>query len=59
MGQIPRLYGRFAAWWPLVSAPQEYEGEAGVFRDILLRHRPVPRTVLELGSGGGSNAFHA
>jgi len=29
----PRLYGDLAAWWPLLSPPEEYETEA----DDLLR----------------------
>lgn len=52
------MYGDLSEWWPLISAPEEYAGEASVFRDILLQHEPAPRTVLELGSGGGNNASH-
>jgi SAM-dependent methyltransferase len=55
----PRLYGEFAAWWPLFSAPAVYAEEAAIYRRVLLEtgDRP-PRTVLELGSGGGNNASH-
>ena len=57
-----RFYGDLASWWPLVSAPEEYAEEAA-FAATLLRtttsiapgQRPA---VLELGSGGGSNAYH-
>jgi SAM-dependent methyltransferase len=53
----PLLYTDLAAWWPLFSPPQEYVEEA---EDLLgmLRMEDEPRTMLELGSGGGSMAFH-
>ena len=53
-----RLYQDLAAWWPLISPPEEYAEEAA-FAGRLLREadRPV-RTVLELGSGGGHCASH-
>jgi trans-aconitate methyltransferase len=53
-----RLYQDLAAWWPLISPPEEYAEEAA-FAARLLRHaeRPV-REVLELGSGGGHCASH-
>ena len=55
----PRLYRELASWWPLLSAPEEYEEEAALYRSLLIDAaiRPV-RRVLELGSGGGNNAFH-
>ena len=49
-----RFYGDLAPWWPLISAPEEYAEEAAFAATLL---RPA-RTVLELGSGGGNNAFH-
>lgn len=52
-----RLYSELASWWPLLSAPADYAEEAGLYRDVLLE-ACEPRTVLELGSGGGNNAFH-
>jgi SAM-dependent methyltransferase len=51
------LYDDLAAWWPLLSAPSEYAEEAGFYRRIL-DDACRPRTVLELGSGGGNNASH-
>jgi SAM-dependent methyltransferase len=55
----PRLYGELAAWWPLLSPPEEYVGES---EDLLARlgAGPVPEgaTLLELGAGGGSLASH-
>jgi SAM-dependent methyltransferase len=56
---VPRLYTELADWWPLLSPPAEYEEEAAFYQKTLLEacHRPA-RTLLELGSGGGSNASH-
>ncbi len=55
----PRLYGEFAGWWPLLSAPADYAEEAAFYERTLVAtcDRP-PRTRLELGSGGGNNASH-
>lgn len=55
----PRLYRELAVWWPLLSPPEEYLEEATFHRDLLEAAcaRP-PRTLLELGSGGGSQAVH-
>jgi SAM-dependent methyltransferase len=55
----PRLYSEFAAWWPLLSAPADYAEEAAFYQRTLIdaSGRP-PRTLLELGSGGGNNASH-
>ena len=56
---MPRLYDEFASWWPLLSAPADYAEEAAFYARILNEAgRTRPRTVLELGSGGGSNASH-
>ena len=49
-----RFYGELAAWWPLVSPPQEYDEEAAFAATLL----GDAREVLELGSGGGNNASH-
>lgn len=54
-----RLYDELAAWWPLLSPPEEYVEEA---QDLLARlGTEVVRegaTLLELGAGGGSLASH-
>ncbi len=54
-----RLYDDLAGWWPLLSPPAEYVDEAA---DLLSRlgiaSGAGPATLLELGSGGGSLAFH-
>lgn len=52
-----RLYSEFAAWWPLVSAPEEYAPYASWYATLLTRSRDA-HSVLELGSGGGNNASH-
>lgn len=56
---MPEMYENLAPWWPLLSAPDEYEEEAGFYWQQLAAasRRPV-RTLLELGSGGGNNASH-
>ena len=55
----PILYGELAPWWPLLSAPSEYAKEAAYYDAALREHCVVqPRTLLELGSGGGNNASH-
>lgn len=57
MNDVPMFYEELASWWPLMSAPEEYEEEAGFFTALLLDHGEVPaETLLELGSGGGNNA---
>jgi SAM-dependent methyltransferase len=55
----PRLYRELAGWWPLVSAPEDYAGEAEFVRRTLKEQssRRV-QTILELGCGGGNNASH-
>ena len=54
-----RLYADLAAWWPLMSAPEEYALEAQSYVQVLREfHQGQPRTLLELGSGGGNNASH-
>jgi SAM-dependent methyltransferase len=53
------LYEDLAHWWPLVSAPKDYEPDAAFYSlAIVEASESEPRTVLELGSGGGNNASH-
>jgi SAM-dependent methyltransferase len=53
-----RLYGDLAEWWPLISPAEEYAEDAAFAAGLFgLADGPV-RDVLELGSGGGSNASH-
>jgi SAM-dependent methyltransferase len=54
-----KLYGDLAEWWPIFSVPEEYRKEAVYFaRALIASVKPAPRSVLELGSGGGNIAFH-
>jgi len=59
MSAEPRLYRELASWWPLLSPPEEYLEEATFYRELLeAACAAPPRTLLELGSGGGNNASH-
>lgn len=54
-----RMYSDLAVWWPLLSPPSEYAEEAAdLLPSILAAPDAPPTTLLELGSGGGSLAFH-
>lgn len=54
-----RLYSELASWWPLFSPPVHYAEEAADLLPLLLDEVGGPaRTLLELGSGGGSLAYH-
>jgi SAM-dependent methyltransferase len=56
---VPRLYADLAAWWPLMSPPEEYVEEAEFYRRHLVAAcEGTCETLLELGSGGGNNASH-
>jgi SAM-dependent methyltransferase len=55
----PRLYSEFASWFHLLTAPASYVEEAEFARHVLTSAGPLPvESLLELGSGGGNNAFH-
>lgn len=57
-GAEHRFYGELAAWWPLVSPPEEYAEEAAEAA-AWLRTAAIPvGEVLELGCGGGHCAVH-
>jgi len=55
-----RLYSDLATWWPLMSPPSEYVEEAADLLPLLLDGVSADGkpTLLELGSGGGSLAWH-
>jgi SAM-dependent methyltransferase len=53
-----KIYQELAAWWPLWSPPEDYLEEATFFAQVLKESAPGVRTLVEFGSGGGSNAFH-
>jgi SAM-dependent methyltransferase len=56
---VERLYSDLAGWWPLISPPSHYVEEAAdLLPDLLGATDPTPRTLLELGCGGGSLAWH-
>jgi SAM-dependent methyltransferase len=53
------MYNELAALWPMMSGPEEYRHEAGILSRLLLKScSPSPRTMLDLGSGGGNCASH-
>ncbi|MBP7431000.1 MAG: class I SAM-dependent methyltransferase [Candidatus Hydrogenedentes bacterium] len=57
--QAPRLYRELADWYPLLTPVGDYAEEATFYLRSFDAHcqRP-PRTLLDLGSGGGHNAAH-
>jgi SAM-dependent methyltransferase len=58
-GGLPALYTELASWWPLLSDPADYAGEAEEARRLLTGACETPPVaLLELGSGGGNNASH-
>jgi len=55
----PQLYTELADWYPLLTAPSEYAEEAAFFLQLFTDALgEPPRTLLELGSGGGHMASH-
>lgn len=53
------MYRELASWWYLLSAPGDYAEEAAFYRETIISSCTTrPRTLLELGSGGGNNASH-
>lgn len=56
---LPRLYGDLSSWFPVLTAPEDYAEEAAFYRKTIFAScGSPPRTLLELGSGGGNNASH-
>lgn len=53
-----RLYTDLAPWWPLLSPKEDYREEAAEYVRLLRGACPHAKTLLELGSGGGHNAFY-
>jgi SAM-dependent methyltransferase len=54
-----KMYNELAPWWPLLSPPEEYAEEAAFFMQVLSKAGlPASPSLLELGCGGGSNAFY-
>ena len=54
------LYGELAAaWYRLIDPPEDHREEAASYAQALRPSASTgPQTLLELGSGGGHNAFH-
>lgn len=56
---MSKLYRQLARWWPLISPVDEYAAEAAFFTEVLTEAGlPSAPSLLELGCGGGSNAFY-
>ena len=59
MSELPKLYTELADWFHVLTAPEDYAEEAEFYRRTLVSAcEQKPRTLLELGSGGGNNASH-
>ena len=57
LSDLPSWYGDLAAWWPLLASADVYAEEADFYRRLLVESCDPPlRTILELGSGVGTNA---
>jgi SAM-dependent methyltransferase len=57
--RLPSLYRELAGWFHLLTAPEDYAEEAAIYHQAITEGCLVPPvTLLELGSGGGNNAFH-
>jgi len=53
------FYTDLASWWHVISPPEEYAEEATFYlRTLRGAVADEPRSLLELGSGGGNNASH-
>ncbi|MFC1996944.1 class I SAM-dependent DNA methyltransferase [Chloroflexota bacterium] len=56
---LPSLYSELAEWWPVLSTPEDYAEEARFYQQVIKSaSSKIPKTLLELGSGGGNNASH-
>lgn len=57
--QGPRLYRDLADWYPLLTPVSDYAEEAAFYLRLFEADgRRSPRTLLDLGCGGGHNAAH-
>jgi SAM-dependent methyltransferase len=58
-GEQPRLYTELAAWYFLLTAPEDYAEEEAIYREAFLAaSTEPPRTLLELGCGAGAIASY-
>jgi trans-aconitate methyltransferase len=53
-----KLYDDYADWFHLLTHPKDYAEEADVYVRALRGALPEAHTLLELGAGGGNNAFY-
>ena len=54
---MTKLYNQLADWWPLMSAPEDYEEEANFYFNAMQELADARiETMIELGCGGGNNA---
>ena len=57
--QGPRLYRDLADWYPLLTPVGDYAEEAAFYRHLFETYcQRSPRTLLDLGSGGGHVAYY-
>lgn len=57
--QTLRLYRDLADWYPLLTPVADYAEETAFYLRLFEVHcQRIPRTLLDLGSGGGHNAAH-
>jgi len=57
--QVPRLYRELADWYFLLTPVGDYVEEAAFYRRLFeTQCQMPPRTLLDLGCGGGHNAAH-
>lgn len=59
MSPLPRLYTDLADWFHLLTSPADYAEEAEFYFQLAARLlESIPKTWLEMGSGGGNMASH-
>ena len=60
MADINRLYSSsfLSSWYPLLTPVEDYQKEAAIYTELLLRHDRNMKSILELGCGAGHNAYY-
>jgi SAM-dependent methyltransferase len=53
-----KVFGHLARCYDLLYADKDYGGEVRFVHEIIQRHAPGARTILELGCGTGAHAVH-
>ncbi len=57
--KLLRLYNDLAWLWPLWESVEVYKQESELFAKLIRKHAQIRvRTLLDMGCGGGKNAFH-